>query len=67
MKFLAFSQTKLGSSFVITPTRVGGASVYPLLSSFVFSFPPTPFLFALLLYELRPIFFGGVKIKNNSV
>ena len=41
MKFLAFSQTKLGSSFDITRARVGGASVIPLLSSFVFSVPPS--------------------------
>ncbi|MDD3887748.1 MAG: hypothetical protein PHN19_03145, partial [Patescibacteria group bacterium] len=41
MKFLAFSQTKLGSSFDITRARVGGASVIPLLSSLLFSVPPT--------------------------
>src|SRR3990167_1697237 len=41
MKFLAFSQTKLGSSSDITRARVGGASVIPLLSSFVFSVPPS--------------------------
>ncbi|MEX0877667.1 MAG: hypothetical protein WDZ40_02245 [Candidatus Spechtbacterales bacterium] len=41
MKFLAFSQTKLGSSFDITRARVGGASVIPLLSSLLFSVPPS--------------------------
>jgi len=41
MKFLRFSQTKLGSSFDITRARVGGASVIPLLSSFLFSVPPS--------------------------
>ena len=41
MKFLAFSQTKLGSSFDITRTRVGGASVIPLLSYLLFSVPPS--------------------------
>ena len=40
MKFLAFSQTKLGSSFDITRARVGGASVIPLLSTLLFSVPP---------------------------
>ncbi|MDP1760576.1 MAG: hypothetical protein Q8L01_04015, partial [Candidatus Woesebacteria bacterium] len=43
MKFLAFSQTKnLGSFFDITCARVGGASVIPLLYSFLFSVPPSP-------------------------
>src|SRR3989338_9234923 len=41
MKFLSFSQTKLGSSFDITRARVGGASVIPLLSSLLFSVPPS--------------------------
>ena len=41
MKFLAFSQTKLGSSFDITRARVGGASVIPLLFSLLFSVPPS--------------------------
>ena len=41
MKFLAFRQTKLGSSFDITRARVGGASVIPLLSSILFSVPPS--------------------------
>ena len=41
MEFLAFSQTKLGSSFDITRARVGGASVIPLLSSLLFSVPPS--------------------------
>ena len=41
MEFLAFSQTKLGSSFDITRARVNKASVIPLLSSFVFSVPPS--------------------------
>jgi len=41
MEFLSFSQTKLGSSFGITRARVGGASVIPLLSSFVLSVPPS--------------------------
>jgi len=41
MKFLAFSQTKLGSSFEITRARVGGASVIPLLSYLLFSVPPS--------------------------
>ncbi len=41
MKFLAFSQTKLGSSFDITRARVGGASVIPLLSYLLFSVPPS--------------------------
>ena len=41
MKFLAFRQTKLGSSFDITRARVGGASVIPLLSSLLFSVPPS--------------------------
>ena len=41
MKFLAFSQTKLGSSFDITRAREGGASVIPLLSSFIFPVPPS--------------------------
>ncbi|MCG2702722.1 hypothetical protein L6273_06350 [Candidatus Parcubacteria bacterium] len=41
MKFLAFSQTKLGSSFDITRARVGGASVIPLLSSLLFFVPPS--------------------------
>ena len=40
MKFLSFSQTKLGSSFDITRARVGGASVIPLLS-IEFLVPPT--------------------------
>jgi hypothetical protein len=41
MKFLAFRQTKLGSSFDITRAWVGGASVIPLLSSLLFSVPPS--------------------------
>ena len=41
MEFLAFSQTKLGSSFDITRAREGGASVIPLLSSLLFSVPPS--------------------------
>ena len=41
MKFLAFRQTKSGSSFDITRARVGGASVIPLLSSLLFSVPPS--------------------------
>ena len=41
MKFLAFSQTKFGSSFEKTRARVGGASVIPLLSSLLFSVPPS--------------------------
>ena len=42
MEFLAFSQTKiLGSSFDITRARVGGVSVIPLLSSLLFSVPPS--------------------------
>ena len=41
MKFLVFSQTKLGSSFDIMRARVGGASVIPLLSSLLFSVPPS--------------------------
>lgn len=41
MKFLAFSQTKLGSSFDITRARVGGASVIPLISSLLFSVLPS--------------------------
>jgi len=41
MKFLAFSQTKLGSPLNKTRARVGGASVISLLSSFVFSVPPS--------------------------
>jgi len=41
MEFLSFSQTKLGSSFDITRARVGGASVIPLLSSSIFSVPPS--------------------------
>ena len=41
MEFLSFSQTKLGSSFDITRARVGGASVIPLLSSLLFSVPPS--------------------------
>ena len=41
MKFLAFRQTKLGSSFDITHARVGGASVIPLLSSLLFLVPPS--------------------------
>jgi hypothetical protein len=41
MKFLSFSQTKLGSSFDITRARVGGASVIPLLPSLLFSVPPS--------------------------
>ncbi len=41
MKFLAFSQTKLGSSFDITRARVGGASVIPLLYFLLFLVPPT--------------------------
>ena len=41
MKFLAFSQTKSGSSVDITRARVGGASVIPLLSSLLFSVPPS--------------------------
>ena len=49
MKFLAFSQTKLGSSFDITRARVGGASVIPILSSLLFSVPPS----RLLLFPFR--------------
>jgi hypothetical protein len=41
MEFSSISQTKLGSSFNITRARVGGASVIPLLSSLLFSVPPS--------------------------
>lgn len=41
MEFLSISQTKLGSFFDITRARVGGASVIPLLSSLLFSVPPS--------------------------
>ncbi len=39
-KYLVFVKKK-GSSFDITRARVGGASVIPLLSSLLFSVPPT--------------------------
>ena len=39
-KYLVFVK-KLGSSFDITRARVGGASVIPLLSSLLFSVPPS--------------------------
>ena len=42
MKFLPFSQTKLGSSFDITRARVGGASVIPLLLLFCFLHSAVP-------------------------
>ena len=53
MKFLAFSQTKFGSSFDKTRARACGASVISLLSSFVFSVPPS----------VRRKVFGG---SNNN-